>query len=141
MGFKSINKSSIVRKTEKRSRRLQRKVSRKYDMNEEGNRFVKTSNIVKVEKSIRLLYRRLANIRTNHIHPFDLCSRPTGFPVSVLAKLRRRKTESISAKTQSTLLNGALGFVASDFRLETVYQTRVAPAKADTLKQEANKDL
>uniref|UniRef100_UPI0011A1ACDF IS200/IS605 family accessory protein TnpB-related protein n=1 Tax=Paenibacillus sp. 32O-W TaxID=1695218 RepID=UPI0011A1ACDF len=30
--------------------------------------FVKTRNIVKVEKSIRLLHRRLTNIRTNHIH-------------------------------------------------------------------------
>ena len=68
MAFKNINKSAAVRKTEKRLRRLQRKVSRKYEMNKEGNRFVKTRNIVKVEKSIRLLHRRLTNIRTNHIH-------------------------------------------------------------------------
>lgn len=68
MVFKNINKSAAVRKTEKRLRRLQRKVSRKYEMNKEGSRFVKTSNIVKVEKSIRLLHRRLTNIRTNHIH-------------------------------------------------------------------------
>lgn len=37
-------------------------------MNKEGNRFVKTRNIIKVEKSIRLLHRKLTNIRTNHIH-------------------------------------------------------------------------
>lgn len=66
--FKNINKSAAVRKTEKRLRRLQRKVSRKYEMNKEGSRFVKTRNIVKVEKSIRLLHRKLTNIRTNHIH-------------------------------------------------------------------------
>jgi putative transposase len=66
--FKNINKTSVVRKTEKRLRRLQRKASRKYDMNKEGNRFVKTCNIIKVEQSIRLLHRRLTNIRTNHIH-------------------------------------------------------------------------
>jgi putative transposase len=68
MVFKNINKSASVRKTEKQLRRLQRKASRKYEMNKEGNRFVKTRNIVKVEKSIRLLHRRLTNIRTNHIH-------------------------------------------------------------------------
>jgi len=68
MRFKNINKSVTVRKTEKRLRRLQRKASRKYQMNKEGNRIVKTSNIVKVEKSIRLLHRKLTNIRTNHIH-------------------------------------------------------------------------
>ncbi len=37
-------------------------------MNKEGSRFVKTSNIIKIEKQIRLLQRRLTNIRTNHIH-------------------------------------------------------------------------
>lgn len=68
MVFKNINKCAVVRKTEKRLRRLQRKVSRKYEMNKEGSRFVKTRNMIKVEKSIRLLQRRLTNIRTNHIH-------------------------------------------------------------------------
>ncbi|WP_312112961.1 RNA-guided endonuclease InsQ/TnpB family protein [Brevibacillus reuszeri] len=68
MTFKNINKTKAVKKDEKRLRRLQRKVSRKYEMNKEGIRFVKTSNIVKVEKSIRLLQRRLTNIRINHVH-------------------------------------------------------------------------
>ena len=66
--FTNINKSSVVRKLEKRLRRLQRQVSRKYQMNKEGNRFVKTCNIVKIEKQIQLLHRRLTNIRNNHIH-------------------------------------------------------------------------
>ena len=49
-------------------RRLQRKVSRKYEMNKEGSRFVKTSNLIKIEKQIQQLHRRLKNIRDNHIH-------------------------------------------------------------------------
>jgi len=65
---KNINKTSNVRWVEKRIRRLQRKVSRKYEMNKEGNRFVKTSNIIKIEKKIQYLYRRLTNIRLNHLH-------------------------------------------------------------------------
>ncbi len=66
--FKNINKTKAVRKTEKRLRRLQRKVSRKYEMNKEGESFVKTSNIIKIEKQIQRLHRRLTNIRTNHLH-------------------------------------------------------------------------
>ena len=49
-------------------RRLQRKVSRKYEMNKEGIRFVKTCNIYKLEKEIRHTHRKLANIRQNRIH-------------------------------------------------------------------------
>ena len=68
MVFKNINKSITVRKTEKRLRRLQRKASRKYETNKEGSRFVKTRNLIKTEKSIRLLHRKITNIRNNHIH-------------------------------------------------------------------------
>lgn len=68
MIMKNINKTNRVRKLEKRLRRLQRSVFRKYIKNKEGNRFVKTSNTIKQEKQIRLLHRKLTNIRINHIH-------------------------------------------------------------------------
>ena len=68
MDFKNINKTTKVRKIEKRLRRLQRSASRKYEMNKEGNRYVKTCNIIKIEKQIQLLHRRLSNIRNNHLH-------------------------------------------------------------------------
>ncbi|HJF20155.1 MAG TPA: transposase, partial [Enterococcus columbae] len=51
-----------------RLRRLQRKVSRKYNMNKEGNRFVKMCNIYRLEKKIRHIHRKLTNIRQNHLH-------------------------------------------------------------------------
>ena len=68
MEFKNINKTAKVRKIEKRLRRLQRSASRKYEMNKEGSRYVKTYNIIKIEKQIQLLHRRLSNIRNNHLH-------------------------------------------------------------------------
>lgn len=68
MIFKNINKTRLVKKLEKRLRRLQRKISRKYELNREGRKFVKTSNIIRLEKQIRLLHRRLSNIRNNHLH-------------------------------------------------------------------------
>lgn len=68
MTFKNINKTKLVNNLEKRLRRLQRKISKKYEMNKEGRKFVKTSNIIKLEKHIRLIHRRLSNIRNNHLH-------------------------------------------------------------------------
>ena len=65
---KNINKSKKTKKQTKKLRRLQRKISRKYQKNKKGGKFVKTSNIVKLEKKIKLVNRKLANIRLNHIH-------------------------------------------------------------------------
>lgn len=66
--YKNINKTKEVKRLNKRLRRLQRQVSRKYEKNREGNRYVKTSNILKVERQIKLVHRRLTNIRNNHLH-------------------------------------------------------------------------
>ena len=66
--YKNINKSLKVKKLEKKKRRLQRSVSRKYNMNKEGVRYKKTSNIIKREKELLKLSRRLTNIRRNHLH-------------------------------------------------------------------------
>ena len=64
----NINKSKKVRELEKELKRLQRQCSRKYEMNKEGNKFKKTQNIIKLEKEIAIIYRRITNIRTNEIH-------------------------------------------------------------------------
>ena len=66
--YLNINKTRIVRKLEKRLKRLQRQVSRKYRMNKQGNKFIKTKNIIKLEAKIKLLYRRLSNIRLDYLH-------------------------------------------------------------------------
>lgn len=68
MKVENINKSYRVKKLEKRLRRLQRKVSKKYDANMHKQEFVKTSNIKKTEREIRLIHRRIKNIRQNYIH-------------------------------------------------------------------------
>ncbi|MCQ1528587.1 RNA-guided endonuclease InsQ/TnpB family protein [Lutispora saccharofermentans] len=66
--YKNINKTKIVKKLEKKLRRLQRKISNKYEINREGRSYVKTSNIIKLEKNIRKLHKRLDNIRTDNRH-------------------------------------------------------------------------
>ena len=66
--YKNVNKSSEMRRLYKKLRRLQRKVSRKYETNKDGNKFVKTKNIIKLEKQIRLIHRRISNIRKTYNH-------------------------------------------------------------------------
>ena len=66
--YKNINKSYAVKKIEKRLKRLQRKVSKKYQQNKKGKEYVKTKNIIKIEKKIQQTHRRLANIRHNYLH-------------------------------------------------------------------------
>lgn len=66
--YQNINKTQRVKKLEKQKRRLQRSVSRKYNMNKKGDRYKKTSNIIKREKELLTLTRRLTNIRHNYLH-------------------------------------------------------------------------
>ena len=58
-----------VRILNKRLKRLQRKVSRKYCINK-CNKHNKTKNILKLERQIKLIHRSLRNIRINHIRKF-----------------------------------------------------------------------
>jgi len=58
-----------VRILNKRLKRLQRKVSRKYCINK-CDKHNKTKNIIKLERQIKLIHRSLRNIRINHIRKF-----------------------------------------------------------------------
>lgn len=72
--FKNINKSKEVKRLNKKLKRLQKQVSRKYDMLKIGNTFkkgeklFKTQNIIKIEKQIKIVHKKIADIRLNHIH-------------------------------------------------------------------------
>ena len=66
--YKNINKTQRVKKLEKRKRRLQRSISRKYEKNKKGESYCKTSNIIKREKELLKLNHRLTNIRQNYLH-------------------------------------------------------------------------
>ena len=66
--YKNINKTQTVKKLEKRKRRLQRSISRRYEKNKKGENYCKTSNIIKREKELLKLNHRLTNIRQNYLH-------------------------------------------------------------------------
>lgn len=74
--FKNINKTKEVKRLKKKLKRKQRQVSKKYEeskiqigkVGENRYKFTKSNNIKKMEKEIKLIQRRLSNIRLNHIH-------------------------------------------------------------------------
>ena len=67
--YPNINKTKEVRRLKKKQRRLQRCISRKYEINKkEDNRYCKTCNIIKSEKLLLKVHHRLKNIRQNYRH-------------------------------------------------------------------------
>ena len=71
--FKNINKTSIIKKVEKKLKREQRKLSRKYESLKIRNKNIKegratSQNIQKQIVKVQKLHHRLTNIRTDYIN-------------------------------------------------------------------------
>ena len=66
--YKNINKTQRVKKLEKKKRRLQRSVSRRYNKNKKGENYCKTNNIIKREKELLKIIKHLTNIRHDYLH-------------------------------------------------------------------------
>ena len=81
--YGNINRTDKVKRLEKAKRRKQREISRKYLMNKQGDKFVKTKNIVKAELKLLRLTHKLTNIRNYYIHKIttDIVKREPSFIV------------------------------------------------------------
>ena len=70
--YKNINKSSQIRKLEKKLKREQRSLSRKYERYKKQNKNLKgvaiRQNIQKQKLKVQKLYQRLDNIRTDYVN-------------------------------------------------------------------------
>ena len=66
--YQNVNKAQRTKKLEKRKRRLQRSISRKYEKNKKGESYCKTCNIIKSEKELLKLNHRLTDISQNYLH-------------------------------------------------------------------------
>ena len=66
--YENINKSRKIKKLNKKKRRLQRIISRKYLKNKKGECYCKTRNIIKSEKKLLKISHKLTNIRHNYLH-------------------------------------------------------------------------
>ena len=63
--FHNINKSKRVRNLNRKKRKVQRAISRKYRTN---GSYAKTKGIEKYERILKTIHYKLANIRSNYIH-------------------------------------------------------------------------
>lgn len=66
--YPNINKSMPMKKAKKKLRRLQRRISKKYQKNKKGGRYCKTKNIAKSERQALKLMHRISNIRQSYLH-------------------------------------------------------------------------
>ena len=66
--YKNINKSQIVKKLERRKRRLQRSISRSYEKNKKKGKYCETNNVIKKERLLLKVNHRLSNIRNDYLH-------------------------------------------------------------------------
>lgn len=66
--YENVNKTPEMKRLKQKKKRLQQQISRKYQMNKQGDRYVKTKNIIKQEKKLRLVERRISNIRDTYIN-------------------------------------------------------------------------
>ena len=117
--FKNINKSKTIKKLEKRLRRLQRQVSRKYEMNKQDNKFVKTKNIIKLERQIKLIHLRLSNIRSNHLNQTTnkiVITKPSRIVIEDLNVSGMKKNHHLSKAIQQQKLY--------EFRRQLEYKTK-----------------
>ena len=79
--YANINKSQTIKKLEKRKRRLQRSISRKYEINKKKGKYCKTNNVIKKEKLLLIVNHKMTNIRKNYLHQttFEIINRKPRF--------------------------------------------------------------
>lgn len=104
--YKNINKDRNIVNLEKRKQRLQRKISRAYGKNKEGICYVKTNNIKKYEKQLKLINRKLSNIRKTYIHTVTMQivkTKPSCIVMEDLGISEMMKNKHLSASIQNQL--------------------------------------
>jgi len=63
---KNINKCKRLKTLRRKQKRTQRAISRKYEKNKIGNKFIKTQNIKKAELTLKKQYVKIQNIQTDY---------------------------------------------------------------------------
>lgn len=108
MVFHNISKSKEYRKINKSLKQKQRQVSRKYETNKQGNKFIKTSNIKKLERRIRKKRIKLDNIKKDYFHKSSTAlvrTKPKAIVLEDLNVAGMRKNKHLSHLLQETSIS------------------------------------
>lgn len=132
--YKNINKTDRIRRLEKQKRRKQREISRKYEKNKDGDKYVKTKNIVKAELALLKLYHKLTNIRKNYIHQVtnEIISRKPKFIVledlNVKGMIKNRRLAKAVQQQSLAEFARILEYKARQNNIEIIYADRFFPS-------------
>lgn len=132
--YKNINKTDRVRRLEKQMRRKQREISRKYEKNKDGNKYVKTKNIVKAELALLKLNHKLTNIRKNYIHQVtnEIISRKPKFIVledlNVKGMMKNKHLAKAVQQQNFAEFARILEYKAKQNNIEVIYADRFFPS-------------
>lgn len=132
--YKNINKTDRIRRLEKQKRRKQREISRKYEKNRDGDKYVKTKNIVKAELALLKIYHKLTNIRKNYIHQVtnEIISRKPKFIVledlNVKGMIKNRRLAKAVQQQSLAEFARILEYKARQNNIEVIYADRFFPS-------------
>ena len=108
MIFHNVAKSNGYQKVNKSLKQKQRQISRKYEMNKQGNKFIKTSNIKKLERRIQKKRIRLQNIKKDYFHKSSTAlvrTKPKAIVLEDLNVAGMRKNKHLSHSLQETSIS------------------------------------
>ena len=108
MVFHNVAKSKEYQKVNKSLKQKQRQISRKYEMNKQGNKFIKTSNIKKSEKKVQKKRIRLQNIKKDYFHKSSTAlvrTKPKAIVLEDLNVAGMRKNKHLSHSLQETSIS------------------------------------
>ena len=108
MVFHNVAKFDNYKKIEKSIKQKQKQVSRKYEKNKIGNKFVKTNNIKKLEKRIRKKQIRLNDIKKDYFHKYSIIlvrTKPKAMVLEDLNVAGMRKNKHLSHAIQSSSIS------------------------------------
>lgn len=108
MVFHSVAKSNEYQKINKSLVQKQKQISRKYEMNKQGNKFIKTSNIKKLERKIQKKRIRLQNIKKDYFHKSSTAlvrTKPKAIVLEDLNVAGMRKNKHLSHSLQETSIS------------------------------------
>ena len=108
MVFHNVAKSNEYQKVNKSLKQKQKQISRKYEMNKQGNKFIKTSNIKKLERRIQKKRIKLDNIKKDYFHKSSTAlvrTKPKAIVLEDLNVAGMRKNKHLSHSLQETSIS------------------------------------
>ena len=108
MVFHNVAKSKEYQKINKSLKQKQRQVSRKYEMNKQGDKFIKTSNIKELERKIQKKCIRLQDIKKDYFHKYSTAlvrTKPKAIVLEDLNVAGMRKNKHLAHSLQESSIS------------------------------------